>query len=272
MVDILGLQAALRRPGSAASEHDLVWTAALLAAFAAQTFSNMGQPLEAKRWWRTAKNAADHSGDPYSIIWVRGREICHAMDRHPVPAMLRLIDEADGIAVTAPPEAALELAAEKAQTFALCSREREALVALRQIREQFSQSPAGYSGSMLAWGEERLYNTESFTYSRLGKFAEAERATRDGLGLYAANDRRNLRHPAGLRLNLAFALVQSGDVREGLNLAQTVIDGLPEEVRGTYIEDGRRLLAIVPPGEQRSADVQVYREWVNSIGQPTTSA
>jgi transcriptional regulator with XRE-family HTH domain len=265
MVDQLGLQAALRRPGSAARQRDLLRTGALLSAFTAQSMSNLGQPLEAKRWWRTAKNAADRSGDPYSITWIRGRELCHAMDSRPRPAVLRLIEEADGTAVTAPPEAALELTANKAQTFALYGREQDALAAIHQVREQFDKSPTGYSGSMLAWGEERLYNTESFAYSRLGKTTEAERATRDGLSLYAANDERSLRHPAGLRLNLAFTLVRIGDLREGLNLAQTVIDGLPEELRGTKIADGRKLLALVPPARQHDANVQLYREWMNSV-------
>jgi len=265
MVDLLGLQAALRRPGSAARQRELLRTGALLSAFTAQSMSNLGQPLEARRWWRTAKNTADRSGDPYSVIWIRGREICHAMGSRPDPAVLRLIEEADGIAVKAPPDAALELTAEKAQMFAFCGREQDALAAIHQVREQFGASPAAYSGSMLDWGEERLYNTESFTYSRLGKITEAERATRDGLSLYAANDDRSLRHPAGLRLNLAFTLVRSGDLREGLNLARTVIDSLPEELRGTKVEDGRKLLAMVPPARQHHADVHAYREWMNSI-------
>ena len=272
MVDLPSLKNALRQPGSALRQRELLRTGALLSAFTAQSISNLGQPLEAKRWWRTAKHAADRSGDPYSIIWIRGREICHAMGSRPDPVVLRLIEEADSIAVKAPPEATLGLTAMKAQTYALCGRAPDARAALRQIREQFEASPTGYSGSLLAWGEERLYSTESFAYSRLGKIAQAERATRDGLSLHASNDSRNLRHPAGLRLNLAFVLVQSGDIREGLHLAQTVIDGLPEELRGNSIEDGRKLLAIVPRQAQRGTDVQAYREWMNALAAPAGSA
>jgi transcriptional regulator with XRE-family HTH domain len=272
MTDMLGLQAALRRYASnPVVQRDLLSTAALLSAFTAQTISNMSQPLEAGRWWRTAKNAADRSGDPYSIIWVRGREICHAMGSRPDPVVLRLIEAADSITAKAPSAAALELTANKAQVFAYCGREQDALAAIGQVRKQFEQSPTGYSGSMLDWGEESLHCTESFAYSRLGRVTDAERATHDGLSLYAANGERGLRHPAGLRLNLAFTLVRSGDLPEGLHLAQSVINSLPEGLRGTKFEDGRKLLTMVPPARQRSADVQEYREWLYSIEQPTPS-
>jgi transcriptional regulator with XRE-family HTH domain len=273
MTDMLGLQAALRRYASRpAAQRDLLSTAALLSAFTAQTISNMGQPLEARRWWRTARNAADRSGDPYSIIWVRGRESCHAMGKRPIQAVLRLVAEAEALPVEAPPAARLELLGVKAQALALGGQQQESAEALGELRAGFSESPSGYSTSILSWGHERLLHTESFTYSCLGKLTEAERATRDGVALYAANDSSNVRHPAELQLNLAFALVRNGDVREGLHHAQTVIGGLPEAHRGPAVNDGRKLAGIVPAAEQHRTAVQQYQEWVNSFDQPTTSA
>jgi transcriptional regulator with XRE-family HTH domain len=272
MTDMLGLQVALRRyAGHPAVQRDLLSTAALLSAFTAQTFSNMGQPLEARRWWRTAKNAADRSGDSYSIIWVRGREICHAMGRRPIQGVLRLVAEAEALPVKAPPAARLEIVAAKAQALALGGRQQESVKALGELRAGFSESPSGYSTSILSWGQERLLHTESFTYSCLGKLTEAERATRDGVALYAANDSGNVRHPAELQLNLAFALVRNGDVREGLHHAQSVIGSLPEAHRGPAVNDGRKLAGIVPSAEQHSADVQQYQEWVNDFGRTTRS-
>jgi len=267
MVDMLGMQEALRRHNDTPQQRDLLRAASLLSAFTAQAVANVGQPVEARRWWRTARNAADRSGDPYSALWVRGREIVRAMESRPVPAILQLIEEAEGITGQAPPEATLELIAAKAQSLALAGRSAAATETLTQLRKQFSKSPSGYSGSMLSWGQERLHNTESFTYSRLGLLSNAESATADGLSLYAANSPTNLRHPAQLQLNLAFALVISGDVGEGLNHARNVITALPVAHRGMRVNDGVKLLGMVPLPEQRRADVREYREWVNSLAE-----
>lgn len=264
MVDMLGMQAALRQHGGE-PQRDLLRVAALLAAFTAQTISNMGKPFEAQRWWRTAKGAADRSGDPYSALWIRGREIVHALDRRPAPALLRLVAEAEGMTSQAPPEATLELMAAKAQALALAGSKRDTTETLNLLTDRFGQSPTGYSGSMLAWGQERLHNTKSFAYSRLGDLPKTERATAEGLSLYAANGNDSIRHQAGLQLNLAFVLVRTGDTAEGLRHAQTVITNLPTAYRANSVEDGRMLLNMLPADEQQSTVVKSYREWATGL-------
>ena len=260
MVDMLGLQVALQRHRAWLAQRDLLRVAALLSAFTAQTITNMGQPHEAIRWWRTAKAAADRSGDSYSALWVRSRGIVRAMESRPVPAILRLIEEAEVLSGAAPPAAALEFLGGKAQTLALAGRERGAVHALEQLQEKFGEVPSGYSGSVLSWGQERLHNTESFAYSRLGDLAKTEAARVAGLALY---DATNVRWPAVLELNLAFCLVQSGDVAEGLRHAQTLIESLPEgQFSSPMANDTRKLLRAVPLKYQRTAEVQQYREWV----------
>jgi hypothetical protein len=268
MVDMLGVQAAIRRNERTPAQRDLLQVAAILSAFIAQTVANLGQPLEARRWWRTAKNAADRSGDPYTALWVRGREIIRAIESRPIPAILQLIGEAEGIASQAPPEATLELVAAKAQTLALAGRGSEATEALYILRKRFGESPAGFSGNILSWGQERLHGTESFAYSRIGKLPEAEIATSDGLQLYARNGNSSIRHRAGLQLSLAFALISSGDVNEGLSHARACLSILPESHRDAHLVDyGRKLLDIVPLSDQQRPIVQEYREWVGSIAE-----
>ena len=260
MVDMLGLQAALQRHRAKPAQRDLLRVAALLSAFTAQTVTNMGQSHEAIRWWRTAKTAADRSGDPYSALWVRSREIVRAMESRPVPAILRLIEEAEVLCEAAPPAAVLEFLGGKAQTLALAGRERGAVHTLEQLQEKFGEMPAGYSGSVLSWGQERLHNTENFAYSRLGDLARTEAARDDGLALY---DTANVRWPANMELNLAFCLVRSGDVTGGLRHAQAVIDSLPEgQLSSPMANNTRKLLTAVPLKYQRTTEVQQYREWV----------
>jgi hypothetical protein len=118
---------------------------------------------------------------------------------------------------------------------------------------------------MLAWGQERLHNTKSFAYARLGDLPKTEAATTDGLRLYAANGNDSIRHQAGLQLNLAFVLMHTGGTAEGLRHARTVITSLPIAHRANSVEDGRMLLDMVPANERQSTAVKSYREWVSSL-------
>jgi DNA-binding XRE family transcriptional regulator len=269
MVDMLGLQGALHRHGGdSLAQRDLLRAAAFLAAFTAQTVTNMGQPLEARRWWRTAKNAADRSGDPSCALWVRSREVLRALDTRPAPAILRLIAEAEGVTSQASPEATLELLATKAEAHALAGRKSETAETLNLLRAQFGESPKGFGGSVITFGQERLHGTESFCYARLGDFERAKTAMADALTLRAANGHISMRHEADLQFNLAFALVRTGDIREGLRYAQNVISGLPEAYRANAVQNGWTLLGMVPPSENHRTEVKVYREWVSSLPVP----
>ncbi len=265
--DLVSLRAALSRHGDEATARELYRVAALLAAFTAQTIGNLGHFHETGRWWRTARAAADRSGDPECMLWVRGREIVRAMDHRPAAAVLGLIEDAEALASQAP-QIVPELLGGKAQTLALAGgRQREARDALTQLREHFEALPAssaGYSGSLLAWGEERLRNTEAFACSRLGDLSGTDNARLAALALYEAS--ANVRWTAGVEMDLAFCLVRSGDVAEGTNHARTVITGLPAGHRTEPIlKDARSVLDAIPEPERRRPDAQEYREWLSAF-------
>ncbi len=265
IVDFTGLQEAFRRYPHEAVQRELYRVSALLAGFVAQTVGNLGYVNEARRWWRTARYAADRSGDSYSALWVRGREIIHAMGERPIMAILHLIEEAEKLADNGPPELALELLAAKAQTMALAARHADAESALTHLRNCFDAATfSSYSGSLLTWGEDHLHCTESFVYSRLGEYKRAERARHAALVLYD-NDPSIVRWPAGLELNRALCLVRKGDVAEGVSHARTVIAQLPtmHQTRGIYIH-GRDVLNSVLPPERERPVVSEYREWLDA--------
>jgi hypothetical protein len=96
LVDFVGLQEAFRTYPRDKEQRDLFRVSALFAGFLAQTLNNLGHPSEARRWWRSARYAAEKAGDSYSPLWVRGREIIHSMGQRPAGAILRLIDEGCG--------------------------------------------------------------------------------------------------------------------------------------------------------------------------------
>lgn len=272
IVDFTGLQEAFQRYPQDAARQELYRVSALLAGFLAQTVGNLGHVNEARRWWRTARYAADRSGDSYSPLWVRGREIVHAMGERPVVAVLRLIDEAERFVNGAPSELVLELLAGKAQTLAMADREPEAENTLMQLHRRFSAaSSRGYSGSLLGWGEERLRNTESFTYSRLGNYDRVESAQLAASALYK-HDPSNVRWPTGVELNKAFCLARNGDVTEGVAHARTVIAQLPAPQQAQDIYMGARdVLNAIPQAEGNKPAANEYREWLNSTFRaPTT--
>lgn len=194
------------------------------------------------------------------------------MGERPVVAVLRLIEEAERFVNGAPPELALELFAGKAQTLAMAGREPDAENTLMQLHRRFSAaSSRGYSGSLLGWGEERLRNTESFTYSRLGNYDRVESAQRAASALYR-HDPSNVRWPAGVELNRAFCLVRNGDVTEGVAHARTIIAELPASQQAQDIYMGARdVLNAIPRADGDKPAANEYREWLNSTFRASTT-
>jgi hypothetical protein len=220
VTDIIGLQSALQR----SSDQDLMRAAALLSVFIAQTMMNMRQVHEARRWWRTAKNSADRSGDPYCVLWVRAREINRTSEYRPASATLLLTQEAEKYLDRAPVDAVLEFLSAKALALARVGQPQHAENVLNQIR-RLSSGLTAEGGSLLVWDRAgRLHGIESFVYSRLGDFEKTQSANELALELH---DSCNVRWRADDEMKLAFCLVRKGDVTEGLGARNPVTHGCP---------------------------------------------
>ncbi|MGH3775527.1 MAG: helix-turn-helix domain-containing protein [Pseudonocardiaceae bacterium] len=267
IADLHGLQLTIQRHPDETAQRQLLQVGALLAAFTAQTVANLGNLFAARRWWRTARHAADEAGDPYTMFWIRGREVVRAGYEHrPVRVILQLVREAETRLDEAPPEALPELFSGKAQTLALAGRYVEAEQALCQVRECFGKlpTPLSHTDSISAfdWGEERLRFAESFVYSHLGDFAKAEQAQQAALRLYPDSD---MRSPAQIELQRALCLVRSGDFTQGTRHAQTTITNLPVMHRIRPVADlGQRVLDVIPARERQQGWAQEYRECLES--------
>jgi transcriptional regulator with XRE-family HTH domain len=263
MVDIIGLQNALQRNSAARSNRDLMSVAALLSVFTAQTLMNIGQVQEARRWWRTAKICADRSGNPYSVLWVRAREINRAPEFRPAAAVLLLVDEAEGYVDHAPIDAVLEFLSAKALTLARVGRPNDAEGVLGQIRKRSSQLP-GETKSLLVWDRAgRLHGIESFVYSRLGQLEKTRSANAAALEL---QDSGNVLWLADDEMKLAFCLVRKGDVAEGLRHAQTVLALLPKQYRSQYlVSDAHELVRSIPASGRQLNAAHEYGEWLSSL-------
>jgi transcriptional regulator with XRE-family HTH domain len=270
LVDFSGIQESFERYPGETHQRELYRACALLAGFCAQTASNLGHLSESRRWWRTARHASERAGDSYTPLWVRCREIIHAMGVLPVGAVLRLAEDAGHFTAGAPPELVLEYLGCKAQTFAMPGRRAEAEEALRELRDFFSSSPfGGFSGSVLGWGEERLISTESFTYSRLGDDASAG-SSEDAAWSMFKSEPANVRWPAAISLNKAYCLVGNGDIGTGLAHAHQAVSALPpaQRTNGILIH-ARDVLSAIPQQHRGTPQAGEYREWLAEAFTPT---
>ncbi|MBV9029125.1 MAG: helix-turn-helix transcriptional regulator [Pseudonocardiales bacterium] len=261
IADLGGMRLALRHHSEETVQRQLLQAGALLTAFTAQTAANMGDLIEARRWWRTARQAADRSVDPSTIAWVRGREVVRAgYERRPVPTILQLSSEAESRLAGAPPEVLHELFSGKAQTLALAGRHAEAEQALCQLRDLPISSP--HQDSLFDYAEENLRFTESFVYSHVGDFTKAERAQETALTLYRGD---NSRGRAQIDMQRALCLVRSGDRTQGTRHALDVITSLPAVHRIRPIADlGQKVFGSIPAHERSQAWAQEYHECLTS--------
>src|SRR5262249_17921713 len=91
--DLLVAHRQLALAGDSPTRRPLQRVVAQLAVFLAQTMGNLGNLRASRRWWRSARYAADASTDPQVRVWVRGLEVIRALyvnpplhDALPLPA------------------------------------------------------------------------------------------------------------------------------------------------------------------------------------------
>lgn len=268
MTDLYGLQMAVQSYRDELAQRELRRVGAMLSAFTAQTIANLGFLRDSRRWWRTARLAADESSDRYTITWVRGREIVRAGFEHrPIESILNLIDETEARMGGSPLTAAMPVfLAGKAQALALIGEPatdsaEETLVRLRECSDKLV--PPARGDSVFDWGEEQLRFTESLVYTYLGDYRKADAAQSRALALYPPND---FRSPAQIELQRALCLVGTGDIHGGIRHALHVVASLPARHRVRPVADlGHKVLRAVPVSEQRQGEVGEYRECLDAV-------
>lgn len=242
---------------------------AQLTGLVAHTLSDLGNARASLRWWRTAGQAADASGDAAVRTWIRGREIIHGLyDRRPAQALLDLADLASAITIC-PLAGLASVYAGRAQTLAVAGRSAEALVALDVVRRLSERLPVRRGDdplSVYGWSEVRLRHTESFVHSFLGNAGEADAAQRAAIALYPSSQSSGC---AQVRLHQALCLTRQGAVAEGSRHACRVLTELPEpQHRDMVHEVARQVIQAVPPDDRRRPEVRELLELLHLLGQP----
>jgi len=201
-----------------------------LAAISAVAWADAGEVARAGRWWRTARQLADGSGDIEARTWVRGWEVTNGLyAQRPVSVILDRAAEATSIAGPLPSAGTAGLYAGLAQTLAVAGRPGEALAALCRVAEVTEQLPARVvadEDSMLGWPEVRLRHTESYVHTWLGDTRRAYAAQEAALRIYPESLARDR---AKMLLHRVACMIRDGDVGGGLAYAGQVLDSLPAQ-------------------------------------------
>jgi transcriptional regulator with XRE-family HTH domain len=223
-----------------------------LAAISAVAWAEAGEPRRADRWWRTARQLADASGDIEARTWVRGREVTNGIyAQRPVPAILDRATEATSIAGLLASAGSAHLYGGLAQTLAVDGRSDEALAALGRVADVTDQLPSHVvadEGSMLGWPEVRLRHTESYVHTWLGDTRRAYAAQEAALRIYPESLARDR---AKVLLHRVACMIHDGDVGGGLAYAGRVLDGLPVQHHTESVYAiGRAAMRVVPARER----------------------
>jgi tetratricopeptide (TPR) repeat protein len=246
--------------------------AAQLAGLCGRIMNSLGDHRLARSFFRTARTAADETGDRALRAWVTAREALVPMYYGDPREALHLARKAQDQAGRTPCVAAAMAPAIEARALgqlALRGRAdaapsaRRALVRGRAVFEQLPKRDT----SDLAFGftERQLAFYEGDTYTNLGDPHHAEEGLNHALTLYSAQERidRTL-----VRLDRAICKFQLGEPEQALVVGRDAIFDLPDEHRSDMLmHRGRQLATAVV---KKHGDMPAVRDFREVLAGPST--
>jgi hypothetical protein len=177
-----------------------------------------------RRAWRTARHAADASGDRDLQVWVRAREAHNARWYRPARVSVGLNDAAIELAGGRPSAGLAQAYANRAMMLSAGGDEEGARSALGELDNVFARLPASATRAPLwDYRECSVAATEGWLYAWLGD-PKAERALDRELALRPAEERVGR---VSTELARATFLVRDRRVAEGLEHAMTALGEMP---------------------------------------------
>jgi transcriptional regulator with XRE-family HTH domain len=207
----------------------LMRVSAQLCALMADELHSLGLFGPAWRWWRTARNAADQTGDRDLRVWVRAREAINSFNSaRPVASSLALTDEAIHIANGHASSGLAEAHKNRAYGLMKQGDQPGALAALTDMRRAFAELPESVrddEDSLWGWPEGILHMADSTVYTsfRAPAAAAAQEAC---LSLYPPHRRTGV---TTAKLFQAVTLIHDRDIDGGLAHALASIENLPDD-------------------------------------------
>ncbi|MEV7006382.1 helix-turn-helix transcriptional regulator [Streptosporangium sp. NPDC051022] len=231
--DIAEIGRLLDRTTSPSGRTGLLRVTVSLAQTLSGEFTHVHATSQARRAQRTARRAADASGDRDLRVAVRAADAWNSFALgQPSQVILRLLDDAVQISDGVPSVALARTYAARATVLAARSAEEgdageAARTALRDLREVWDRLPdRDTKDEFTYWGfsERAMRFTEAEVFALLGDSREAMRAADQAYALYSP---ALVHGRANLRLIQSYSLVRERDVSDGLDHALTSVQGLP---------------------------------------------
>ncbi|WP_007026833.1 helix-turn-helix transcriptional regulator [Saccharomonospora iraqiensis] len=231
----------------------LVHSAAQLAALTAFTFVFLREHLAAQRWWRTAGRAAATVGDPRLSARIGGKQAIMSLYNATPERVLTLADRAIALGESKPSPGVLSGWSARTQALARIGRDDDARAAVDRLTELYERLPEqdrGENTSVWRWTSQQLYFVRSEVYSLGGRVDRAFEAQDAVLPLYAPD---SFQGPAQIETHRARALIQSGEVEDGVAHLTATLDALDDWQRadGLVHRTAVDTLDAVPADEQR---------------------
>jgi transcriptional regulator with XRE-family HTH domain len=231
-VDIHEINRLVKTTKAPSPRASLTRVSAQLCALMADELHSLGMFGPAWRWWRTARHAADQSGDRNLRVWVLAREGVNAFNSpRPAASILALTDEAVHIAEGRASGGLAEAYKNRALGFMKQGDEPGALAALTDMRRAFDQLPESvttHEDSIWGcWPERTIHMADSWVYTSFGAPAAATAQER-ALSIYPPEWRTPV---TTAKLFQAVTLIQGRDIETGLAHAWASIESLPDDSR-----------------------------------------
>ncbi|QXJ21961.1 hypothetical protein AGRA3207_002879 [Actinomadura graeca] len=218
---------------------------AALTVLYANTLTRLGDDDAAIHWWRTAKTAADATGDLDLRLGVRATEAGHGLYGQRDPAtVLNLIDQAQRITGHSPRRALIARA--QALAFTSLGRHVDARRALR-THLRLAETASEAQGIMADyWDNCQSDWAELQIYAAIGDEPKADRAAEHNLARISDHQYVPMIH-----LQRALCTMIKGGTDHGVKRATEIFAALPPaELSHMITETGKRVLRAVPV-EQR---------------------
>jgi len=242
---------------SPAEALDLARVTATLAGMQANVLTRQGDHGAALRWWHTARQAADASGNLELRLWIRSEEARHGLYGQRDPqTVLDIVHEAQRLLGPAKPS--VDLLTIKAKTLSALGRHDEAQQTLDLLVDVADKGVTDYPLGF--WSPNKIYFARSWVYAAMGEERKAD-AVRD----YVLSHSRGYQYRANVRLHEALCMVVNGATAEGALHAAGVIDTLEPAYLTQHVKHtGQMVLNAVPPAQHDHPAVAALRDLLRS--------
>ncbi|HEX6469732.1 MAG TPA: helix-turn-helix transcriptional regulator [Streptosporangiaceae bacterium] len=253
--DIYEIHRLVKRTKAPLRRAELMRVSARLSALMADELHSLGKFGPAWRWWRTARSAADHSGDRDLRVWVLAREAINAFNSmRPTQSVLTLSTAAVRLAGGSASAGLAE--AHKNRAYGMMKRgdeisARAALQDMRTTFEALSSHITSDEDSIWGWPERIMYMADSWVYTSFAA-PEASSAQERALSLYPPQWHTEVTRA---KLFQSITLIRDRDPAGGLEHAMAALATLPDDShrrRPSILRLVGQLLDVLPDDRARA--------------------